>query len=623
MDRQLKITIDLVRAPLAVIEIDTARIVDVNDGCIRLLKSSTKSDLVGKSMSGLLGMDPDAFVGQTALEIDVAFRVPPEHTTEMYMHVMVRPIPNTPFLLLEMRNDTEATRAHQRIDGIVETSFDGLWDWHLQEDYEYMSPKFWEMFGYDPKEKRHHPSEWYKLIHPADKQLALQLLDEHVKTRGEAPYYLEARYRHKDGSTVHVLCKGRVISWGPNGEALRMVGTHTDITEFVKTKLLAAEAKAEKKLNEYIAHEVRSPLFVAVSAIGFARETVGNCPDEPIKKNLLPDIIAVEGSLSYIQELVSSSLDLEKCLAGQLVLNKSTVDIEMDLLGPVQRILSLRTSHVRITVHCEEKIQCMIDLVRTKQVVMNLASNAVKFTHKGYIRLGASVQLHSGIVRIYIEDTGPGIPKEKYKRLFQRWTDLKSEAQGNGMGLHLCKVLVELMGGKIDIDPQYMPDSPFQTGSRFCVTLPFHVDEQGGKRLKRDLEETEARFDSKQQLRVIVVDDEALNRKVLVRRLLRIFPHWIFDTAVNGEEFLEKTEKVDYSIAFLDNYMYSSGGVLTGVETTRIFRERQQRRKCRTIVVGVSGNMLREDFYQAGADVFWDKPIPNDPEVKGSLIKFL
>jgi|GEM_PF-1280232 len=113
---------------------------------------------------------------------------------------------------------------------LIESSTDGFWDWYVQTDYQYMSPRFWEMFGYLPEEKPNKPSAWQEIIFPEDLEIALVNFQKHVDTRGIHPYIQEVRYRHKNGSTVTVLCRGKVIDWDKNGKPIRMIGTHTDIT---------------------------------------------------------------------------------------------------------------------------------------------------------------------------------------------------------------------------------------------------------------------------------------------------------------------------------------------------------------------------------------------------------
>lgn len=122
----------------------------------------------------------------------------------------------------------------------VDASGDGFWDWYIQDDYEYMSPRFWEMFGYAPDEKPHKPSAWQDMIFEQDLPMALDNFNKHVASKGKCPYEQEVRYRHKDGSTVTVLCRGRVIEWDNQHQPIRMIGTHTNITE-LKQKAEALE----------------------------------------------------------------------------------------------------------------------------------------------------------------------------------------------------------------------------------------------------------------------------------------------------------------------------------------------------------------------------------------------
>lgn len=110
---------------------------------------------------------------------------------------------------------------------MAEMATDGYWDWHITSDYEYMSPKFWEILGYDPATKKHHPSEWRKVIHPDDGKIAAgKLFEDHVKSKGQIPYHMKVRYKHGSDKWVWVLCRGQVIKWDGD-KPIRMVGTHT------------------------------------------------------------------------------------------------------------------------------------------------------------------------------------------------------------------------------------------------------------------------------------------------------------------------------------------------------------------------------------------------------------
>ncbi len=136
----------------------------------------------------------------------------------------------------DVTDEELAKTASEKADAVnmtlMESSNDGFWDWHIQDDYEYMSPRFWEMFGYLPEEKPHKPDAWKDMIFKEDLALALENFGRHIETKGQHPYSQEVRYQHKNGSTVTVLCQGKVIEWADDGTPLRMVGTHTDVTKF-------------------------------------------------------------------------------------------------------------------------------------------------------------------------------------------------------------------------------------------------------------------------------------------------------------------------------------------------------------------------------------------------------
>lgn len=126
---------------------------------------------------------------------------------------------------------TEEVEKNNQLELILNSVSEGYFDWKMAEDYEYMSPRFWEILGYRPEDKLHHPSEWQKLVHPDDLQTALINFDLHVKTKGEHPFCLDVRYLHANGEYVWVKCEGTVKEWAPDGSPLRMVGTHQNINQ--------------------------------------------------------------------------------------------------------------------------------------------------------------------------------------------------------------------------------------------------------------------------------------------------------------------------------------------------------------------------------------------------------
>lgn len=137
------------------------------------------------------------------------------------------------------------------MDSIYEVIFEdtlaGYWDWNIPKHTEYLSPTFKSMFGYEDHELENKPETWQELIFPEDLDLVLKNFEEHVATKGEVPYRNEVRYKHKDGSTVWVLCTGRVVEWDGD-KPVRMVGCHFDITKQKETE--AALKRTQELLNK-------------------------------------------------------------------------------------------------------------------------------------------------------------------------------------------------------------------------------------------------------------------------------------------------------------------------------------------------------------------------------------
>lgn len=110
---------------------------------------------------------------------------------------------------------------------------DGVWIWYVNEDYEFYDSTFKEQLGYSDKEFPNTPDSWRNVIFEDDLTIALNNFTAHVESKGEYPYYQVVRYRHKDGSTVYFICRGKVIKWDGD-DPIVMIGTHTNITDIIK-----------------------------------------------------------------------------------------------------------------------------------------------------------------------------------------------------------------------------------------------------------------------------------------------------------------------------------------------------------------------------------------------------
>ncbi len=122
---------------------------------------------------------------------------------------------------------------HRHLQQMLEYALAGYWDWNIQKDTVYLSPMLKKLFGYEDHELDNKPDTWKGLIFPEDLPLAIKACQEHTASRGVRPYEVRVRYRHRDGSTVWVLCTGAVVEWDEQGNPLRMIGCHVDITKRV------------------------------------------------------------------------------------------------------------------------------------------------------------------------------------------------------------------------------------------------------------------------------------------------------------------------------------------------------------------------------------------------------
>jgi signal transduction histidine kinase len=173
-------------------------------------------------------------------------------------------------------------------------------------------------------------------------------------------------------------------------------------------------ADTERELNEFIAHEVRNPLSAAISACSFVNSAISETnliSNSDFKGSVLDDVKIIDSSLTFVNDFLRSMLDIHRASANLLELKLSPTDLLTDILEPVSSMLYRRDMDVDIIVDCPENLIVKTDCLRLKQVVNNLGRNSIKFVEKGFIRFRAAVV--DGLVTLYVEDSGPGVPKEK------------------------------------------------------------------------------------------------------------------------------------------------------------------------------------------------------------------
>jgi PAS domain S-box-containing protein len=135
-------------------------------------------------------------------------------------------------------SNPEMLEYRTRLSAILDHTIDGWFDWRCLEGVEYYSPRFAAILGYEPGELPNTPAAWMDRIHPVDLEMAMSNFDEHVRTRGEHPYWQIVRYTHREGHEIRVICRGAVVEWGEDGQPVRMIGTHIDVTDYVPAEVV-------------------------------------------------------------------------------------------------------------------------------------------------------------------------------------------------------------------------------------------------------------------------------------------------------------------------------------------------------------------------------------------------
>ena len=203
------------------------------------------------------------------------------------------------------------------------------------------------------------------------------------------------------------------------------------------------------------------------------------------RKEVLDDVKIIDSSLHFINDLLRNMLDMQRAGSNQIHIQKKPTDIMNDVLKPVEAMMNLRDVPFRVILECnsglqnegdgdddEEQLFVMTDPMRLKQVMLNLARNSTKFVTKGFIRFSANVNPINGFVELRVDDSGPGIPPEKRSQVFGKFQQsLDSLQQGTGIGLSLCKKMMNLMGGCLFIDEDYNSGIEGCPGTRFVIQL--------------------------------------------------------------------------------------------------------------------------------------------------------
>jgi len=434
--------------------------------------------------------------------------------------------------------------SEERLELAMSVANDGVWDWNLRSNDIVFDDRYYTIADYVPGEFPCTLIELVSRIHPDDVAETQTAITTYLDGSGKE-YNVEFRYRRKDNTYMWILSRGIIVKRDAEGLPLRFVGTHSDITKRKNAEMemkaarddarekalqlddfakdlesknlildmaLSQAEEASRAKSDFLAnmsHEIRTPMNGVIGMTGLLLNTDLDETQQYYAK-------IVETSANSLLDLINDILDFSKIEAKKLTLE--IIDFNLSsLLDDFASTMALRAQEKNLELICAADpgipLQLRGDPGRLRQILTNLAGNAVKFTAEGEVFIHVSLVEKKGKALKYkfaVKDSGIGIPEEKIDKIFESFTQADGsttrEFGGTGLGLTISKQLAELMKGEIGVVSNKGSGSEFW----FTVWLELQSVEDGIEVLNPpDLK----------GLRVLIVDDNATSRQILSSRL--------------------------------------------------------------------------------------------------------
>ena len=368
-----------------------------------------------------------------------------------------------------------------------------------------------------------HGRSWVDVVEPDDVTDAVARWQASLAS-GEV-YETEFRIRRFDGENRWHLVRA-VPERDVVGRIVRWIGTNTDIDDQKRAELALAEAKevaeeanvAKSTFLANMSHELRTPLS---AIIGYSEMMAEEIADGCEVADLAADMAKVEGNARHLLGLINDVLDLSKIESGKMEVFAEDFDVETTLrevAGTVASLVGKKKNRLALDL-APDLGGAHTDVTKLRQVLLNLLSNAAKFTEGGTITLAASrvTRPDGGWLRFTVSDTGIGMTPEQLAKLFQRFTQADQSTTrkfgGTGLGLSITRAFTDMLGGEVNVA------SIAGEGSTFTLTLPAtHASE----RMEEALPDPEpVPEEAGVGDLVLVIDDDADQRALMMRFLHR------------------------------------------------------------------------------------------------------
>lgn len=511
-------------------------------------------------------------------------------------------------ILHSQRLHASIMAAEQRMRLAAIAGHSGVWEYNCETGRINVDQSFSDLLGYTQEQLGTTTDRWNRIVPPEERPALEAALQKCMK--GEHTSFAhEHRALHANRSIRWLIMRGELIK-NEDGSPLRILGISTDITDFkakekelLDAKMRAEEAnRAKSEFMAMMSHEIRTPLN---AILGFT-DLLGDTQLDTQQAEYCRDIVAGGQTLLAVinQILDHSRLEISNNIRLELV----PADLR-DQLETTMRLIREKAAErgLSLSIQVDNAIpdRLLIDAERLRQVINNLLLNAIKFTDKGDVRLQVSLKaLQGDVARIafIVTDTGVGIPHEKQSTIFDPFVQVDSSLTrsygGVGLGLTICRRIVELMGGTIGVE------STPGKGSTFTFVIPckvtdqdtvFPVEHVGQLPLKDSV------------LRVIYAEDSQANSAIMKAYFKSL--DLKLDCVGNGRELVDKLREHTYDVVLMDIQMPE----MDGFEATRLIRSGQcGESNTGVYIIGVTAAALsgdRERCLAAGMDDYLAKPL--------------